>query len=180
MKKKVFVTGISGMVGSHLADYILEHHPDYEVHGLIRWRSPRDNIRHIEDRLYLHQGDLRDLKSLVSIFQEYAFNYVFHLAAQSYVMSSFNSPNDTFQTNVLGTINLLDTILLTDRHPRMLMCSSSEVYGQVTQDEVPIQETQPFRPASPYAVSKCTQDLIAYQYGLNYGMDILKKLVKKL
>lgn len=175
MAEKVLITGVTGMVGSHLADYILERHPGVEVHGLLRWRSPRENISAAAAaRIGLHLADLRDLNSLVLVLKEVRPDKVFHLAAQSYVASSFTAPADTLSTNVVGTANLLDAVRLSGLDPKIHICSSSEVYGQVAEDEVPIKETNPFRPASPYAVSKVGEDLLAQQYFLSYGMRTVR------
>ena len=170
----VLITGITGMVGSHLAEYILKNHPDVRVHGLIRWRSPLDNIRTINAHITLHQGDLRDLNSLIEVLRAAKPDRIFHLAAQSYVTVSFRAPVDTLHTNVIGTTNLLDAVRLSGLSPLIHICSSSKVYGQVREDEVPIKETNPLRPASPYAVSKVGEDMIALQYFLSYGMKILR------
>ncbi|MDY6844899.1 MAG: GDP-mannose 4,6-dehydratase [Thermodesulfobacteriota bacterium] len=171
---RILITGITGMVGSHLAEYILENHPSVEVHGLIRWRSPLDNIRDIMSRIILHYAELRDLNSTVLMLQDVKPEWIFHLAAQSYVTTSFNAPADTIHTNVIGTTNLLDAIRITGLDPKIHICSSSEVYGQVTEDEIPIRETNPFRPASPYAVSKIGEDMIAFQYFLSYGIKTIR------
>ncbi len=162
------------MVGSHLAEYILENHPSFQVHGIIRWRSPLDNIKHIKDKLVLHHAELRDLNSLIIVLNEINPDRIFHLAAQSYVSTSFSAPADTLQTNVIGTTNLLDAVRITGIDPMIHICSSSEVYGQVTEDEIPIKETNPFRPASPYAVSKVGEDMIALQYFLSYGIKTIR------
>ncbi|MFQ5922740.1 MAG: GDP-mannose 4,6-dehydratase [Anaerolineales bacterium] len=174
MSMRVLITGITGMVGSHLADYVLENHPSVELHGLIRWRSPLDHVRHILPLITLHLAELRDLNSLVALLDEVKPDRIFHLAAQSYVMASFDAPADTIHTNVIGTVNLLDAVRITGLDPKIHICSSSEVYGQVTEDEVPIRETNPFRPASPYAVSKAGEDMIAQQYFLSYGIRTLR------
>lgn len=171
---RILITGITGMVGSHLAEYVLAHHPEVEVHGLVRWRSPRDNIRAIQDRVRLHEGELRDLSSLVRVLDTVRPERIFHLAAQSYVSASYTAPADTLHTNVIGTTNLLDAIRMTKIDPRVHICSSSEVYGQVREDEVPIRESNEFRPASPYAVSKCGEDMIALQYFLSYGIKTIR------
>jgi len=171
---KVLLTGITGMVGSHLAEYLLAERPDVEVHGLVRWRSPLDNIRQILPRIKLHQGDLRDLNSLVALLNAVKPDRIHHLAAQSYVDMSFVAPADTLMSNVIGTVNLLDAIRIVGLTPRVHICSSSEVYGQVLPDEVPIKETTPLRPASPYAVSKVGEDMIAYQYGLSYKLHLIR------
>ena len=162
------------MVGSHLADYILAEHPGVEVHGLLRWRSPLENISHILDRVHTHLGDLRDLNSLIIILKEVRPDRIFHLAAQSFVPMSFTAPADTLHTNVIGTTNLLDAVRHAGIDPLIHICSSSEVYGQVEKDELPIKESNPFRPASPYAVSKVGEDMVAQQYFLSYGMKTIR------
>lgn len=171
---KVLITGVTGMVGSHLAEFLLADDPTTDVHGLVRWRSPLDNVRSILPRITLHQGDLRDLNSLVALLRKVQPDRIHHLAAQSYVDMSFVAPADTLHSNIIGTVNLLDGVRITGIKPRIHICSSSEVYGQVTPDEVPISETTPLRPASPYAVSKVGEDMIAFQYGLSYGLDLVR------
>ncbi len=171
---KVLITGITGMVGSHLAEYLLAEHPEVEVHGLVRWRSPMDNISHLTGRVQLHLAELRDLNSMVGLLKLVQPHRIFHLAAQSYVPSSFQAPADTLHTNVIGTVNLLDAVRLVGIDPRIHICSSSEVYGQVTAEEVPIRESNPFRPASPYAVSKVGEDMLGLQYFLSYGLKTVR------
>jgi GDPmannose 4,6-dehydratase/GDP-4-dehydro-6-deoxy-D-mannose reductase len=171
---RILITGITGMVGSHLAEYVLAHHPDVEVHGMVRWRSPRVNLVKVAGRVTLHEGELRDLHSLVRVLETVRPERIFHLAAQSYVSVSFTAPADTLHTNVIGTTNLLDAVRLAGIDPRIHICSSSEVYGQVRGDEVPIRESNEFRPASPYAVSKCGEDMIALQYFLSYGIKTIR------
>ncbi len=171
---RILITGITGMVGSHLAEYVLAHHPDVEVHGMVRWRSPRANLVKVAGRVTLHEGELRDLHSLVRVLETVRPERIFHLAAQSYVSASFTAPADTLHTNVIGTTNLLDAVRLTGIDPKIHICSSSEVYGQVREDEVPIRESNEFRPASPYAVSKCGEDMIALQYFLSYGIKTIR------
>jgi GDPmannose 4,6-dehydratase/GDP-4-dehydro-6-deoxy-D-mannose reductase len=171
---QVLITGITGMVGSHLAEYILNNHPEHQVHGLLRWRSPLDNIREILPRITLHYAELRDLNSLITLLGKIKPERIFHLAAQSYVTVSFDSPADTLVTNVIGTTNLLDAMRITGCNAKIHICSSSEVYGQVTKDEIPIKEQNAFRPASPYAVSKVGEDMIALQYFLSYGIQTVR------
>jgi GDP-mannose 4,6-dehydratase len=171
---KVLITGITGMVGSHLAEYLLSSFPETEVHGLVRWRSPLRNIQKILPRIRLHQGDLRDLNSLVVLLREVRPDRIHHLAAQSYVDMSFTAPADTLNSNIIGTVNLMDAVRIVGINPRIHICSSSEVYGQVLPDEVPITEATPLRPASPYAVSKVGEDMIAFQYGISYKLDLVR------
>jgi len=175
---KVLITGITGFVGSHLADYIFENFPEVKILGLARWRSPTDNIRHILNKISLQFGDLLDPFSLKTILSEHKPDVIFHLAAQSYVTFSFLSPIATLNTNVIGTCNLLETVkelkFVSDYDPIIHICSSSEVYGQVRKEDVPIKEDVPLRPASPYAVSKVAEDMLAYQYWLSWGIKTLR------
>lgn len=173
-RTRVLITGITGMVGSHLAEYILDNHPEVEIHGIARWRSPLDNIRSILPKIRLHFAELRDLNSIVALMREVEPHKIFHLAAQSYVTTSYSLPADTLHTNVIGTANLLDAIRIADIDPLVHICSSSEVYGQVRTEELPISETNPFRPASPYAVSKVGEDMLGLQYYLSYGIKIIR------
>ena len=171
---KVLITGITGMVGSHLADYILNNHPDAEVSGVVRWRSPLDNIRQRLDDITLIQGELRDLSSMIQVINQVQPDRIFHLAAQSFVPISYESPGDTFTVNVIGSINLLDAVRNVGIDPMIHMCSSAEVYGNVDESMVPITEDTPFNPASPYAVSKVGQDMLGNQYHISYGMKIIR------
>jgi GDP-mannose 4,6-dehydratase len=169
----VLITGITGMAGSHLADYILREQPGTKVHGLCRWRSPLDNVRGaLENGLVLHQGDLLDQGSLFSVVCDSETDIVFHLAAQSYVPYSFQAPAATYMVNVIGTSNLLFEL---DGWgvKRVVVVTSSEVYGQVQENELPITEDQPFRPASPYGASKVGQDMAAYEWGLR-GLNVVR------
>lgn len=171
---RILITGLTGMVGSHLAEFVLREHPDVEVHGLTRWRSPVDHIRGIVHRVRLHDAELRDLHSMIRLMETVRPDWIFHLAAQSYVSTSFVAPADTLHTNVIGTTNLLDAVRLSGIDPKIHICSSSEVYGQVLESEVPIRESNEFRPASPYAVSKTGEDMIAQQYYLSYGIQTVR------
>lgn len=171
---KILITGITGFVGSHLAEYILNLGQKHEIYGVCRWRSPRDNLANIYSKVKLLEADLSDLSALIRIMNTVKPDIIFHLAAQSYVLTSFNSPIQTLTTNIIGTANLLEAVRITRMDPVIHVCSSSEVYGQVTKDEVPIQETCPLRPASPYAVSKVGEDMLALQYWLSYKIRTIR------
>ncbi len=171
---KIFITGITGFVGSHLAEFLLNLEEGHEIYGLCRWRSPRENIEHIGNRVGLVEGDLCDLGSLIRHLKAIKPDIIFHLAAQSYVLTSFNSPIHTLWNNVIGTGNLLEAVRILEIDPVIHVCSSSEVYGQVTQADVPIRESCPFKPASPYAVSKVGEDMVAYQYFVSYGLRTIR------
>jgi GDP-4-dehydro-6-deoxy-D-mannose reductase len=171
---KVLITGITGFAGSHLADYILEDHPDAQVYGMIRWRSRMENIVHIEDRIHLIEGDLKDMASLKKCLAKVQPDRIFHLAAQSFVPTSWNCPAETFAINATGQINLFEAILSLGISPRIQIAGSSEEYGLVNSNEVPMKETNPLRPLSPYAVSKVAQDLLGWQYFKSYGLKVVR------
>lgn len=175
---KVLITGVTGFVGSHLAEYILENKKGISVVGMVRWRSPRDNIKNILSQITLEQGDLTDGYSVKKILLKHRPDVIFHLAAQSYVDFSFVAPISTLEANVIGTANLLESIKeLKDSsgyNPIVHICSSSEVYGQVKKEEVPILETNAFRPASPYAVSKVAEDMLGLQYWLSWKVQTIR------
>ncbi|MDP2943883.1 MAG: GDP-mannose 4,6-dehydratase [Candidatus Omnitrophota bacterium] len=170
----ILITGITGFVGSHLAEYIINLNEGHKIFGICRWRSPRDNLAKIYNKINLMEADLCDLSALIRHFKAIKPDIIFHLAAQSYVMTSFNSPIQTLWNNVIGTANLLEAVRLTEINPVIHVCSSSEVYGQVTDAEVPIKETCPFRPASPYAVSKVAEDMLAFQYWVSYKLRTIR------
>lgn len=171
---KILITGITGFVGSHLAEYVLSLSEGHEVFGLCRWRSPRNNLEKIVNQVTLVESDLCDLGGMIRHLKAIKPDIIFHLAAQSYVLTSFNSPVHTFWNNVIGTTNLLEAVRILEIDPIIHVCSSSEVYGQVTQADVPIQEICPFRPASPYAVSKVGEDMVALQYWLSYQIRTIR------
>lgn len=172
------ITGITGMVGSHLADFLLEH-SDWDVVGMARWRSPLDNIAHLAprinagDRLSIIHGDLRDSASIDSVVRETRPDYVFHLAAQSFPQTSFSSPLDTLETNIQGTNRVLESLRQFAPDSIIHVCSSSEVFGRVSKDKLPIDENCTFHPASPYAISKVGTDLIGRFYAEAYGMTVM-------
>ena len=173
MAVRVLITGITGFVGSHLAEYALAR--GAEVWGSCRWRSKTENIDHMRDKLHLVECDLRDLSSVQHLVEKAAPDYIVHLAAQSFVASSWHTPAETLHTNSVSQVNLLEAILPRKADaPRFIAIGSSEEYGMVYADEVPIKETNPLRPLSPYAVSKVTQDLMGYQYFQSYGLPIIR------
>lgn len=186
MKTKALITGITGMVGSHLADYLLEE-TDWDIHGVCRWRSPSDNVSHLferanqKERIFFEYADLNDQISLINCIQKVKPDFIFHLAAQSYPLTSFTAPIDTLNTNVLGTCRLLEAIRTEMEHdkaykPVIHVCASSEVFGKIPQEKKPeegINEDCPFHPASPYAISKVGTDLLGRYYAEAYGMTVM-------
>jgi GDP-4-dehydro-6-deoxy-D-mannose reductase len=171
---RVLITGITGFAGSHLAEYILANHPDVRVFGFVRWRSRMDNIVHIQDKVELHEADIKDVISLKKALADIKPDRIFHLAAQSFVPASWRLPAETFAINAIGQINLFEALLSLKLNPKIHIAGSSEEYGHVFPNEVPMKETNPLRPLSPYAVSKVAQDLLAYQYFKSYGMKTVR------
>ena len=170
---KILITGISGFAGSHLAEYILEK-GKHQVFGTIKWRSKLDNIVGIQNKLKLFECDVKDAFAVRTILAEVKPDYIFHLAAQSYVPFSWRAPVESMSTNVIGEINLFEAARELTPGARIHVAGSSEEYGMVYPDEVPIKETNPLRPLSPYGVSKVAQDLLGYQYFKSYGLHIIR------
>ena len=178
MPKSAFITGITGMVGSHLADFLLEN-TDWDIYGFCRWNDDFGNIQHLfpkinsKERIQLIYGDLNDFPSLMNAVAESHPDYVFHLAAQSYPQTSFVAPLETLETNILGTAKLLEAINKSPYKPVIHVCASSEVFGRVPKEYLPINEEVTFHPASPYAISKVGTDLIGRYYAEAYGLVVM-------
>jgi GDPmannose 4,6-dehydratase len=183
MKKNVLITGITGMVGSHLADYLLKK-TNWNIYGLCRWRSPLDNVEHLlplanekNSKIKFINADLNDYSSLIKAVEISKPNYIFHLAAQSYPLTSFLEANITLDTNIIGTYNLLNAVKQSKINPLIHVCSSSEVFGKVKRESLPIDENCNYHPASPYAISKVGTDLIGRYF---YEAFKLKVLVTRM
>jgi GDP-4-dehydro-6-deoxy-D-mannose reductase len=170
---RVLITGITGFAGSHLADLCLTK-KGVELFGIVRWRSRTENIEHIWDRVKLLECDLRDATSTRDAIEEIRPEYIFHLAAQSFVPTSWNAPTESLVTNIIGQLNVFEAVRKINLACRIQIACSSEEYGMVYPDEVPIRETNPLRPLSPYAVSKVGQDMLAYQYFMSYRTDVVR------
>lgn len=183
MKKNVLITGITGMVGSHLADYLLKR-TNWNIYGLCRWRSPLDNVEHLlplannkNSKIKFINADLNDYSSLIKAVEISKPNYIFHLAAQSYPLTSFVEANITLDTNIIGTYNLLNAVKQLNINPLIHVCSSSEVFGRVKKKNLPIDENCSYHPASPYAISKVGTDLVGRYF---YEAFKLKVLVTRM
>jgi GDPmannose 4,6-dehydratase len=176
--KNILITGITGQVGSQLADFILDN-TNYNVIGLMRWQEPMDNLYHLTDRINrndrvsISYGDINDYSSLARVIKLTRPYFISHLAAQSYPKTSFDSPIETLQTNILGTANLLEVIRQQKESdgydPIIHVCSSSEVYGRAKPGKF-LFEDSPFHGASPYSISKIGTDYLGRFYGEAYGL----------
>jgi len=175
----VLITGVLGMVGSHMLDFLLEK-PTIKIYGFCRWNESMDNIEHLTDiinkkeKIELIYGDLNDYASIFNAIEISKPDYVFHLGGQSYPLTSFDSPLETLQTNILGTANLLEALRKSSyRSAYVHVCASSEIFGRVSKDKLPINEECSLHPASPYAISKVGTDLIGRYYGEAYNMMVM-------
>lgn len=168
---KVFITGITGFKGSHLAELLISQ--GAEVYGSYRWRSKTENIDHLMGKITCINADIRDGYSIAQTMRDVRPDYVFHLAAQSFVAESWRAPSECLNTNIQGTLNLLEAVRAGSNDSVVVIAGSSEEYGLVYPKELPITEENPLRPLSPYAVSKVASDLLGRQYYRSYGMKVI-------
>ena len=172
--RRVLITGVTGFAGSHLVDYLLTR-KDCEIYGIQRWRSRTENIEHLrDDQITLLECDLRDATSTRDVLEKVVPDWIFHLAAQSFVPTSWNAPSESLTTNVQAELNIFEAVRHMGLKCRIQLACSSEEYGMVFPDEVPIRETNPLRPLSPYAVSKVSQDMLGYQYWMSWKVDCVR------
>ncbi len=168
---KALITGIAGFAGSHLAEYLLAH-TDLEVCGVIHRRD--DNIAHLRDRLTLFRGDLRDYDFVSGILAQARPDFIFHLAAQAFVPASWRDPWDTLESNIRSQLNVLRAAVELGLEAKILVVGSNEEYGLVRPEDLPLRETAPLRPDSPYGVSKVAQDMLGLQYHLSHGLHTVR------
>jgi len=174
--KNILITGITGSGGSYLAEYIVKHQPQVQVHGTARWHSTTgaENLREVKDKVRLHECDLNDFSNVLAVLDSVKPDAIFHLASHANVRVSFTSPLAVLGNNIMGTANLFEAVRAARMDPVIQLCSTSEVYGQVDPKHVPINEDCPFNPPSPYAVSKVAQDLLGLAYFKSYKQRIVR------
>ena len=170
--KRALITGINGFVGSHLAELLLGL--DYDIYGTTLLGTSSENLKNAKDNVKLIPIDLRDREAVLKILKDVEPDCIFHLAAKSFVPDSWADPRDTFENNVFSTINILEACRFVKNDPKIQMCGSSEEYGEVRESEVPIKESSPLRPLSPYAVTKVAQDMLGLQYHASYGLKTIR------
>ncbi len=170
---RILITGVTGFAGSHLVDFLLTL-KDAEIYAIRRWRSRTENIEHFKDRIRLIECDLRDASSVRDVVGRTEPDRIFHLAAQSFVPTSWSAPAETLETNIIGELNIFEAVRTLGINPRIQLACSSEEYGLAHEDEQPLKESNPLRPLSPYGVSKVGQDLLGYQYWMSYKLNIVR------
>ena len=173
-EKRILITGISGFAGSHLAEQLLDL--GCEVHGTIRRHAVpmHENIEHLRGKILLHEADITSAERILRIFEEIEPNAVFHLAAESFIPTSFREPARVAHNNIIGTIKLFEAARRFNSNlDSIQVACSSEQYGLVDPKEVPVTEDikkNPFRPRSVYGISKCATEQIAWLYHSAYGV----------
>ena len=175
MKKKVLITGVTGFVGSHLADFIIDNRKNYELYGLKRWHlSNLKNIKNILNKITLLDCDITDPVSVNNIISKNSFDIIFHCAAESFVSPSWDHPNRYMNVNYNGTLNFLESLKKYSKNTIFHIPGSGEEYGEIYENEIPIEPETVLRPVNPYAVSKIAQDLIGYVYYKSYNLNIIR------
>lgn len=169
---KVLITGATGFIGSHLAEFLLEKGD--EVHGTVWDKNELKNVESIKYQINILECDIRDEARVAEIIREIKPERIFHLAAQSFPTVSWDEPARTLDTNVLGTSHLFEAVKKFAPDSTVLVACSSAEYGFVTEAEVPVSEDHVLLPLHPYGVSKVAQDLLSYQYFKNFGIKSLR------
>lgn len=171
--KNILITGICGSGGSYLGEYILENHPEYNVHGISRWHSTtnNDNIKNIKNKITIHECDLLDIASIVRILRDIKPIKIFNLASHANVRVAFDTPLAVLNNNVMSTANLLESIRLECPDCVFQHCSTSEIYGNPI--IFPMKEDHPSSPVNPYSVSKQTQESLTICYHKSYGLKVV-------
>ncbi len=169
---RALITGVTGFAGSHLAEYLVGH-TNLEVWGTDISSNDR-NIAQFRDDLHFVVGDISEPDVALDILAQARSDYVFHLAAQAFVPLSWRDPWQTMANNIRAQLNILQALVDVENKPRVLVIGSADEYGMIAPDELPITETTPLRPYSPYAVSKISQDMLGYQYYASHGLPVVR------
>jgi GDP-4-dehydro-6-deoxy-D-mannose reductase len=169
---KVLITGIAGFVGSHLAELLVGK--NYEVFGTCLACESLDNIQSLKKKIALYECDIKDFDQLSKLVKNILPDQIYHLAAFSSVGKSFEKPLKTLEVNLQGTLNLMEILRNSKKKIKLLLVGSADVYGKVEKKDLPIKETLPLNPVSPYGASKACADILAYQYFKSYGVPVIR------
>ena len=168
---RALITGITGFVGGHLAEHLLDD-GQYEVWGLCR--STGRLPAFLAGRVRELEADLNDRPATARAIAEAQPDLIFHLAGQPFVPESFRDPAGTLAANTLGALHIFLALIEQRSSARMLVVGTNEEYGTVAEEHLPISERAPLRPANPYGVSKAAQSLLAQQYFLSHGLNLVR------
>jgi GDP-4-dehydro-6-deoxy-D-mannose reductase len=169
---KSLITGCAGFAGSHLADYLLGK--GEEVVALLGINEDQANIQHIQEHLRIERADIRDYDRVLEVVRSVKPQRIYHLAAFSSPVESFENPEPTYQVNFMGTLNLLAAWLRVGMDCRFLLVSSREVYGMVAREKLPMREEMELHPVNPYAGSKAASEILALQFFQSYGLPVVR------
>jgi GDP-4-dehydro-6-deoxy-D-mannose reductase len=180
--KSVLITGATGQTASYLCDYILQNHKEYQIHCTRRWRSREENIWTFRDKVHWHSCEMKDQFNVYHTIKKMMPERIFVFSASSFVRDSWLHPQEYMNENISHLLNVMNAILMINNvnlddltvklsyNPKIFVALSSEEYGKVKHDTIITEET-PLLPISPYGVSKCAIDLLAFQYHQSYGMN---------
>ena len=174
-KMRVLITGVTGFVASHLVDFLINK--DVEIYGTKQRRIPMGNIKHVKDKINFVDCELRDFLSVKKAIEDSRPDMIFHLAAQSFVPAGISQPQNTFEVNAMGTLNLLESVRLSKLDPIVHVASTAEVYGLVNSNKDILTEESLPKPLNLYAVSKLSAEHLAVQYFHSYG---LKSIISRM
>ncbi len=167
--KKALITGINGSGATYLAEH-LSTISDIQIQGISRWHTDRKIKSGVFSKIQMFECDLTDLGSVIRTLEVAQPDFIFHLASNANVKLSFTTPISVFNNNVNGTLNLLEALRILNQKPMIQVCGTSEVYGQVRPDEIPIKESQSIDPVNVYAISKLTQEKLVKSYYRSYDI----------
>jgi GDP-4-dehydro-6-deoxy-D-mannose reductase len=175
MMKKILITGIGGFVGRHFVDYLQNSPREFEIHGIARSKPQgmfySDQLSH-NIKIHHHQADVTDTARIQSVINEVQPDQILHLAAQSSVAESWISPAPSFMNNISGFLNIIEAVRQGSCTPRILSIGSSEQYGRINENDLPLAEDHPLNPDNPYAAGRVAQEHLAMVYHDGYGLDI--------
>jgi len=172
MRKRILITGVTGFVGSWLAELLVNKN-ESEIFGVRRVNSRLRNIKHLNN-IKLLVGDLTDIVSMIELMKEVKPDQIYHLGALSWVTPSWSQPVSYMYTNAIGTINLFEAMRLTNVKARVLVSCTPEEFGDVKPEKLPITEKTEIHPVNPYAASKVAQDAVCMSYAASYGFEIIR------